>query len=302
MSRIDMIKSKFKVGQEIELLDDVANEKSLTKGMKGKVLFVDDLGDVIVDWDNGASLNLIYGVDSFKCTNEVTEISKENIINSMEKELKNDWFASLGYENVEGLKEFMKSFVQIVKETDLTDDQVTSISKTTDRVLEDLVVYMQSGKYPNDLQEYLNTDKKYNIETDKNFFGSVVVNDYVAKVEKDYFSSVLYDKASEEYSIRYDEISNMSGKEALNYAYEIVFKTDILTSLEDPHNLTTEQVKDLAKLDSPLSACYKEWLDNDCSHMEDLRDTIQYTAERYSDNEVTNKTEYDFNNEMSFDM
>ncbi len=297
-----MIRSKFKIGQEIELLEDVENENSLTKGMKGKVLYVDDLGDVIVDWENGSSLNLIYGVDSFKCTYEESEISKENIINSMEKELDNDWFASLGYENVDGLKEFMKSFVQIVKETELTDDQVISILKTTDRVLEDLVVYMQSGKYPNDLQEYLNTDKKYNIETDKNFFERVVVNDYVAKVEKDYFSSVLYDKASEEYSKRYDEISNMTGKEALNYAYEIVFKTDILTSLEDADYLTTEQVKELIKLDSPLGTCYNEWLDNDCSHMEDLRDTIKETTERYSDNEVTNKTEYDFNNEMSFEM
>ncbi|PWM68365.1 MAG: hypothetical protein DBX61_03685 [Clostridiales bacterium] len=49
----------------------------------------------------------------------------------------------------------------------------------------------------------------------------------------------------------------------------------------EPENetLSHEQVKALSKLDSPLSACYNEWLGNDCSYMDMLRDTVTDFAE-----------------------
>lgn len=35
------------------------------EGISGTVKFVDDAGTVHVAWDNGSSLGLVYGVDSF---------------------------------------------------------------------------------------------------------------------------------------------------------------------------------------------------------------------------------------------
>ena len=35
-------------------------------GTEGTVLGVDDTGSLLVDWDNGSGLNIIYGVDRVK--------------------------------------------------------------------------------------------------------------------------------------------------------------------------------------------------------------------------------------------
>ena len=39
-------------------------------GTKGTVFGVDDTGSIMVDWDNGSSLNVVYGVDSCVKVNE----------------------------------------------------------------------------------------------------------------------------------------------------------------------------------------------------------------------------------------
>ena len=35
-------------------------------GTKGTVLGVDDMGHILMRWDNGSGLSLIYGVDDFR--------------------------------------------------------------------------------------------------------------------------------------------------------------------------------------------------------------------------------------------
>lgn len=303
MSRIDMIRNKYKVGQTIELLDDVQNESSLIKGLKGKVLYVNDLGDIEVEWENGSSLSLIYGVDSFKLVNELEKFSKEAILKSMENELKKEKFVSLNFENVDGLKEFMKSYVKAFKEAEFSKEQLTILSEKGEFVLEDMFSHMQNGKYPNDLIEYLNNQKTFDENVEVSTSIKAVVNDFVDDVVKLHFGSLLYDKASKEFQKRYDTICDMSGDEAIKNAYEIVFKSDLLLCFEDCDFLEIEQVKDLLKLEDPLGSCYMEWLDNDRSHMEDLRDTISETANRYSSEDEIEKIEYKgSNNEIGLDM
>jgi hypothetical protein len=43
--------------------------------------------------------------------------------------------------------------------------------------------------------------------------------------------------------------------------------------------LTDTEVKKLLKLEHPLAECYEEWLGNDYSYMDMLRDTVADLAE-----------------------
>lgn len=58
-----MLRKKYPTGARVELLqmDDV---QAPPRGTKGTVYGVDDTGSLMVRWDNGSGLNVIYGVDS----------------------------------------------------------------------------------------------------------------------------------------------------------------------------------------------------------------------------------------------
>ena len=77
--KIEMIKNKYPVGTRIKLnyMDD---NYSVPRGTCGTVEYVDDEGQIGMKWDNGSSLSLIYGVDSFEIiTNkELNHNSKKN--------------------------------------------------------------------------------------------------------------------------------------------------------------------------------------------------------------------------------
>ncbi|QBX15554.1 hypothetical protein Javan191_0023 [Streptococcus phage Javan191] len=42
-------------------------------GTKGTVRGVDDIGSIMVSWDNGSSLSLAYGVDTFRRCDDESE-------------------------------------------------------------------------------------------------------------------------------------------------------------------------------------------------------------------------------------
>jgi hypothetical protein len=48
-------------------MDDV---QAPPTGTKGTVWGVDDTGSIMVQWDNGSSLNVVYGIDSCKIIDE----------------------------------------------------------------------------------------------------------------------------------------------------------------------------------------------------------------------------------------
>ena len=64
MKDVDFLRKMYPVGTKVELhyMDDPQAPPS---GTVGEVMFVDDIGQIHVKWENGSSLALIVGVDSF---------------------------------------------------------------------------------------------------------------------------------------------------------------------------------------------------------------------------------------------
>lgn len=66
---VQMLRKKYLVGTRVELveMDDV---QAPEVGTKGTVWGVDDTGSIMVQWDNGSGLHVIYGVDKCKIVEE----------------------------------------------------------------------------------------------------------------------------------------------------------------------------------------------------------------------------------------
>ena len=58
-----MLRKKYPTGARVELLQ-MEDVQAPPRGTKGTVYGVDDTGSLLVHWDNGSGLNVIYGVDS----------------------------------------------------------------------------------------------------------------------------------------------------------------------------------------------------------------------------------------------
>ena len=84
---------------------------------------------------------------------------------------------------------------------------------------------------------------------------------------------LLYEKMSNEQENFIEKLKHSSPEEIISSAYEKVMRDDILMLFED-NFLDAKQIKELLRLEHPLSACYNEWLKNDCSYMDMLRDTV----------------------------
>ncbi len=61
---IAMLKTQYPKGTRI-VLDNMEDTWAVPSGTKGTVEHVDDAGQIQITWDNGRSLVLIPGVDSF---------------------------------------------------------------------------------------------------------------------------------------------------------------------------------------------------------------------------------------------
>lgn len=69
--RIQMIKEAYPKGTRIELISMEDPFEPIPSGTKGTVRCVDDMGTIHMQWDNGRTLGLIYGEDSFRKIEEV---------------------------------------------------------------------------------------------------------------------------------------------------------------------------------------------------------------------------------------
>ena len=94
-----------------------------------------------------------------------------------------------------------------------------------------------------------------------------------------FLRNLLLDKARKEQDSYIEQMKAKPPDKIIQKAYEITMRDDILVSLEYA-NLSDKQLSALLKTDYPVSACFNEWQDRDCSYMEDLSDTVSQYAEK----------------------
>ena len=66
---VERLQRQYPAGTRIELLS-MDDPQAPPEGTRGTVLAVDDIGSLIVAWDNGSSLNVAYGVDQVRILQE----------------------------------------------------------------------------------------------------------------------------------------------------------------------------------------------------------------------------------------
>ena len=63
-NRVKFVRALYPVGTRVVLIK-MNDLQAPPSGTKGTVTAVDDMGDILVDWDNGSGLKLILGEDVF---------------------------------------------------------------------------------------------------------------------------------------------------------------------------------------------------------------------------------------------
>ena len=59
---IDFLREKYKKGTRLELIA-MNDPQAPPKGTQGTVIGVDSWGSIMVNWDNGCGLSVVYGED-----------------------------------------------------------------------------------------------------------------------------------------------------------------------------------------------------------------------------------------------
>ena len=67
---VEMLRRQYPKGTRVELLD-MDDRQAPPIGTLGTVNGVDDIGSIMVRWDNGSSLSVVYGEDSVRIVSEV---------------------------------------------------------------------------------------------------------------------------------------------------------------------------------------------------------------------------------------
>lgn len=61
-AEVERLRKQYPTGSRVELVE-MDDPQAPPVGTKGTVYGVDDIGSILVDWDNGSGLNLAFGVD-----------------------------------------------------------------------------------------------------------------------------------------------------------------------------------------------------------------------------------------------
>lgn len=68
--KLNALREKYKPGTRVELIQMDDPYTKMKPGDKGTVTGVDDIGSLLINWDCGSSLNILYGIDSCRIFNE----------------------------------------------------------------------------------------------------------------------------------------------------------------------------------------------------------------------------------------
>lgn len=71
-SAVERIRAQYKAGARVELIE-MDDPQAPPAGTRGTVIAVDDIGSLIVNWDNGCGLNAIPGKDRSRIITEESE-------------------------------------------------------------------------------------------------------------------------------------------------------------------------------------------------------------------------------------
>jgi len=74
---VERIRKQYPVGTRIELISMDDPHAPIEPGMHGTVNIVDDVGTLHMKWDNGRTLGIVPGEDSFKVISKPQEESME---------------------------------------------------------------------------------------------------------------------------------------------------------------------------------------------------------------------------------
>ena len=60
--QVESVRKQYPAGTRVVLVR-MEDPQAPPEGTKGTVIGVDDTGSILVDWDNGSGLNVVYGED-----------------------------------------------------------------------------------------------------------------------------------------------------------------------------------------------------------------------------------------------
>ncbi|HBR08655.1 MAG TPA: hypothetical protein DD735_07150 [Clostridiales bacterium] len=76
---VERVRRKYPAGTRVELIK-MDDPQSPPAGTKGTVVGVDDTGSLLMRWDNGSSLNVVYGEDIVRRLPSLSDTVKKQIL------------------------------------------------------------------------------------------------------------------------------------------------------------------------------------------------------------------------------
>ncbi len=74
---IEYYRNKYPKGTRIQLDADMDDPQPILAGTKGTIIAIDDMAQAVMKWDNGRSLSLVLGHDSFHVISQEESPSEE---------------------------------------------------------------------------------------------------------------------------------------------------------------------------------------------------------------------------------
>lgn len=95
-------------------------------------------------------------------------------------------------------------------------------------------------------------------------------------------ANLLYERVSKANDEYHDMLCSQQPQNIIREAYQITIKDDIVELLTEP-SLSARQIDTLLTFPNPLNALYYDWLETNYSHMDELLESVEATAEEQAE-------------------